>query len=335
MKRLAWLALALVVAVVLPWALGGGELLSRLRGFPPTLLCALFAMIGLCWTLNALRLKLLLQAQGKALSLVRAVGMVMATEFAICATPGGSGGPLTLVALLSRRGIGPARSSAVFAMDQLSDLLFFGLAVAGVLLYAVFHNLNSRLEWLLGSSALLMALALLGCWAVARHQRRFLALSGYLLSRMRMSRPRRWRWTRRWLHFVHAFKDTLGMPKPLLALAFLLTSSHWGLRFSVLWLVLRGLGSDLQWAWSFLVQILSLSAGQFSLLPGGAGAAELTSAALLAPMVGKPTAAAAILIWRMVTYYFYLLAGAPVFVLMVGKPLLRRLMAFRQESPNG
>lgn len=329
MKRLAWLVVALVVAIALPWALGGGELLSRLRGFPLPLLLALFAMIGACWTLNALRLRVLLQAQGKRLSLARAIGMVMATEFAICATPGGSGGPLALVTLLNRQGIGTARSSAVFAMDQLSDLLFFGLAVIGVLLYAVFHNLSSRLEWLLGSSAVLMTLALLACWAIGRHQRRFVTLTGYLLARLRMSRPHRWRWARRWLHFVHAFKDTLGMPKRSLALAFLLTCSHWGLRFSVLWLALKGLGSDLAWAWSFLVQILSLSAGQFSLLPGGAGAAELTSAALLAPMVGKPTAAAAILIWRVVTYYFYLLAGAPVFVLMVGKPLLRRLMAFR------
>lgn len=330
MKRLGWLSLALAVAIALPWALGGGELLGRLRDFPLPLLLGLFAMIGLCWTLNAIRLRVLLQAQGKRLSLLRTIGMVMATEFAICATPGGSGGPLTLVALLDRQGVPPARSGAVFAMDQLSDLLFFCLAIAGVLLYALFHQLNSRMEWLLGSSALLMTLALFACWGVARHQRYFVSLTAFILKRLRMSRPRRWRWARRWLHFVHAFKDTLGMPKGSLALAFLLTCSHWALRFSVLWLALRGLGSDLDWAWAFLVQILSLSAGQFSLLPGGAGAAELTSAALLAPMVGKPTAAAAILIWRVVTYYFYLLAGAPIFVLMVGKPLLRRLMAFRQ-----
>jgi len=98
----------------------------------------------------------------------------------------------------------------------------------------------------------------------------------------------------------------------------------------VLYLALKGLGADLQWAWSFLIQMLSLSAGQFSLLPGGAGAAELTSAALLAPMVGKSTAAAAILIWRAVTYYFYLLAGGPVFFMMVGRPLIKKLIRLRQ-----
>jgi uncharacterized membrane protein YbhN (UPF0104 family) len=47
-------------------------------------------------------------------------------------------------------------------------------------------------------------------------------------------------------------------------------------------------------------------------------------------MVGKSTAAAAILIWRAVTYYFYLLAGGPVFLLMVGRPLLHKLMKLKQ-----
>ncbi|MCY1187898.1 hypothetical protein D9M73_289370 [compost metagenome] len=93
----------------------------------------------------------------------------------------------------------------------------------------------------------------------------------------------------------------------------------------MLYLALRGLGVDVQWVLSFLVQMLSLSAGQFSLLPGGAGAAELTSATLLTPLVGKSTAAAAILIWRAVTYYFYLIAGGPVFLYLLGRPLLERL----------
>ena len=109
-----------------------------------------------------------------------------------------------------------------------------------------------------------------------------------------------------------------------LALVFTLTCAHWSLRYSVLYLVLRGLGVELSWIPSFLVQMLSLSAGQFSLLPGGAGAAELTSASLLSPLVGSSTAAAAILIWRAVTYYFYLLAGGPVFVCLLARPLLER-----------
>ncbi|MNN60866.1 hypothetical protein D3C81_1760730 [compost metagenome] len=139
-----------------------------------------------------------------------------------------------------------------------------------------------------------------------------------------MSASRRRRWTRKILHFFRALADTWRLPKRTLALVFALTCVHWGLRYSVLYLALRGLGVDLQWMLSFLVQMLSLSAGQFSLLPGGAGAAELTSAALLTPWVGASTAAAAILIWRVVTYYFYLVAGGPVFLCLLGRPLLER-----------
>ena len=110
---------------------------------------------------------------------------------------------------------------------------------------------------------------------------------------------------------------------------FILTTLHWLLRYSVLYLTLQGLDSQLAWAWTFVVQLLALTAGQLSLLPGGAGSAELASAALLTPLVGKSTAAAAILIWRFVTYYFYLIAGAPVFLHLAGRPLFNRLVKAR------
>ncbi len=324
MNRLAWLGLALLVAVLVPALLGGSELLPRLRSFAPGLMLGLLGMIVLCWVLNALRLRLLLGQHGERLGLVRSVGVVMATEFAICTTPGGSGGPLTLMALLARERIGAAHSGAVFAMDQLNDLLFFFCAMLGIAAYAVFHSLGRSQEAMLLSSALLLCTAMGAVIALLRYRRGMLRFNGRLLRRLGVSLKRRKRWTRKLLHFFHALAQTWRLPKRTLALVFALTCAHWSLRFSVLYLVLRGLGVELQWVPSFLVQMLSLSAGQFSLLPGGAGAAELTSATLLSPLVGSSTAAAAILIWRAVTYYFYLLAGGPVFVCLLARPLLER-----------
>ncbi|MCK3834090.1 MULTISPECIES: lysylphosphatidylglycerol synthase transmembrane domain-containing protein [Pseudomonas] len=332
MSRLIWLLLALLVALLIPVWLGGGETVARLRQFPLPQLVGMFAMIIGCWLINSLRLRLLLGEQGSQLGRLKSLGAVISTEFAMCATPGGSGGPLTLMALLARNGIRPARASAVFAMDQLSDLLFFLCALAGIVLYALFHSLNPRLEWLLGLSVISMIGGIISGLAVVRFHRRLIRLAGAMLKAIRVRAPTRRRWARRLLRFLAAFTATLKLPWPLLLGVFALTSLHWLLRYSVLYLALRGLGGDVQWALSFLIQMLSLTAGQFSLLPGGAGAAELTSAALLAPMVGKSTAAAAILIWRAVTYYFYLLAGAPVFVLMVGKPLFKRLLQGRQAA---
>jgi len=329
-NRIGWLLAALLMAALVPALLGGSDLLPRLRSFPPGLLLALFGMIVLCWVLNSLRLRLLLGSQGEKIGRLRGLGVIMATEFAICTTPGGSGGPLTLMALLARDRVRPAHSGAVFAMDQLNDLLFFLCAVLGIIVYTLFHNLNRSLEAMLVGSALLM-LALLGLGlGLLRWRRGLMRWNGRLLRRLKVRGATRRRWARRLLHFFRALRATLGLPRRILALVFALTCLHWGLRYSVLYLVLLGLGGNLQWISSFLVQVLSLSAGQFSLLPGGAGAAELTSATLLTPMVGKSTAAAGVLIWRVVTYYFYLVAGGPVFLCLLGKPLLERLGGLRR-----
>ncbi|MFK0313670.1 lysylphosphatidylglycerol synthase transmembrane domain-containing protein [Pseudomonas sp. NPDC090233] len=324
MSRLGWLALAMLCAVLVPTLLGGSELVPRLQAFDPGLMLTLLGMILLCWMINALRLRLLLGQQGAQLGHVRSLGVVMATEFAICTTPGGSGGPLTLMALLARERIGPARSGAVFAMDQLNDLLFFFCAMLAIAGYALFHSLGRSQETMLLGSALLLCSALAAIGLLLRYRRAVMRANGRLLQRLGMSPRRRRRWARKLLSFIAALGQTWQLPKRTLVLVFTLTCAHWSLRYSVLYLVLQGLGVELSWIPSFLVQMLSLSAGQFSLLPGGAGAAELTSASLLTPLVGSSTAAAAILIWRAVTYYFYLLAGGPVFVCLLARPLLER-----------
>ena len=326
MNRGLWLLAVLIAALSIPLLLGGGELFVRLRAFSPVLLVSMFGMILLCWNLNALRLRLLLGfgriGQG------RAVALVMATEFAICATPAGAGGPLTLMALLMRHGVRPAQGTAIYALEQLGDLLVFTCVLLGIFGYALSVTLDTRLNGLLGSSAALLVGGLLLLGLLGRFHRQLLRGNGRLLARLGMARRRRRRWARTLLRFRDALRDSLNLPVPLLFGVFVLTSLHWLLRYSVLYLALQGLGGALPWVWTFLLQMLALSAGQLSLLPGGAGGAELASVALLAPLVGKSTAAAAVLIWRLVTYYFYLMAGAPVFLHLVGWPLLQRLVHF-------
>lgn len=329
MSRAGWLLAALLGASLVPLLLGGRPMLAQLAQFPLHNLLALLGMILLCWLINAQKLRVLLAGRAGPLSQRHTVGIVMAAEFAFYATPGGSGAPLTLMALLARRGVRPAQSSAIFAVDQLSDLLFFLGALLAVLGYTLTHSLSPSLEYSLAISAVLLGALLVAVILLARFQRRAIRANGRLLARLRVTPRRRLHWARKLLHFRNNIALSLKQPPQRLLLVFLLTSCHWLLRFSVLYLVLRAMGVELHWAWAFLVQLLSLAAGLATLLPGGAGGTELTSMALLGPLVGKSTAAAAILVWRVVTYYFYLVAGAPVFALMAGRPLLRRLMGLR------
>jgi uncharacterized protein (TIRG00374 family) len=242
MKRTALLFVALLAAILIPLLVGGRETVQRLRDFPLGLLAGMFSMILLCWVLNTLRLRLLLGDAAGDISLFKSLGVVISTEFAICATPGGSGGPLTLMALLSRNGIRPAKSSAVFATDQLSDLLFFLCALLGVLFYALFHTLSHRLESMLGVSAALILGGLCLCVSVGRYHRPIIRLNGHALKHIGTHAMTRRRWARKLLHFRNALIDTLHMPRQKLTFVFLLTCLHWALRYSVLYLALSGLG---------------------------------------------------------------------------------------------
>ncbi len=318
--RAGWLALALVLALVVPVLIGGPESLTALRAFPAPLLALMLAMVALGWNLNALRLRLLLAGRAGRLGQRRALGMVMASEFALCATPGGSGGPATLLVLLARRGLPPARGSAVFMADQCCDLLFFLLALVGLAAGSLWQAASWPHPGLLGAAIAGLAVLLAGL-ALLIHR-----LSGLLRrAPLRRAPCHRGPWlTRRLLRFRHALLATLRLPRHTLALVMLCCAGHWLLRYSLLYLALAGLGAEVGWAWTFLVQMLAMAAGQLSLLPGGAGAAELGTGMLLMPWVGPATAGAAVVVWRFVTYHVYLLAGAPVFLAMVGTALRRR-----------
>ncbi|PPB21867.1 TIGR00374 family protein [Pseudomonas aeruginosa] len=328
-----WLLLfGLIGASLIPLVLGGSDMFPRLRAFPLDSLLLMFGMIVVCWFINGLRLRLLLAGRAGKLGQLQSVGIIMASEFAFCATPGGSGGPLTLMALLARRGLRPAQTSAVFAVDQLADLTFFLCALGAILIYALSHSLSPNMESSLIFSAVFLIGLFVGAVMLIRYLHQVIRFNGRVLARLGVSSRKRLHWGRKILHFRIALHDSLRLPKRRLLAVFLLSSTHWLLRFSVLDLTLRGLGVDIQWTWTFLIQMVSLSAGQLSLIPGGAGGTELTSAALLAPMIGKSTAAAAIVIWRAVTFYFYLVAGGPVFAVLAGRPLLKKLISSREAS---
>ncbi|OLO04368.1 MULTISPECIES: lysylphosphatidylglycerol synthase transmembrane domain-containing protein [Salinicola] len=326
MKRILWLlALGLVAALAIPILIGGRGIVTELRGFPTSQLLLMMGMILVCWNLNALRLRLLLAGRAGKLSQTRAFSIVMATEFAICATPGGTGGPLTLLGLLARRGIRPAQASAIFAVDQLTDLLFFLSGLIGVALYVLIEAVDLKLGWLVGLPTLLLLTALVMLWLTLTHYARVMHVTGRWLARLNVKRRSRFGFARRLLHFRNSLIETLRLPRWLLLAVFLLCCAHWLIRYSILYLVVQGLGQHIDWAWTFLVQMVSMAAGQLSFLPGGAGGAELTSSALLTPLIGAQSAAAAVLIWRFVTYYFYLLAGFPIFVATAGKAFLRMM----------
>lgn len=307
------IALALMTPLLLTAWLGGAEALQRVRHFPLGLLVLMIAMAFLCWNLNAVRLRLMLGGRAGRLGQRGALGIELASKFALCATPGGSGGPATLLLLLAQRGFTPAKGAAVFLIDQGCDLLFFLAMLSGLVLL----SLLSDTQWPHQS---LVQLSLFGLVIMAtlvsvamRYLPSLLRASGVLAAWPSRYR-RRW-FARRLLRCRHALKVTLALPLTTLLAILLLTTAHWLIRYSLLYLAVLGVGGNADWMWTFLTQMLAMAASQFSFLPGGAGAAEIGVGSLLLPLMAREQAAAAVLVWRLVSYHLYLAAGAPLFIL--------------------
>ena len=321
--RALLIVLSVLAGLAVAFAYGGPGAFARMGELPLWPLAAGLAMIVLGWHVNAARLRLLVRGLGLRLTQREAFPLVMATEFSYAATPAGAGGPLACIFLLTRRGVSAAQAAALCTIDQLLDLVFFLtlLPLLAVLLLSGYAPVQLQHQLILLALVLVGGLGLAGL--VLWKYRRALLLTGRLLRALRIAHARRVRLARAFVRFRRGIRLILALPRRRLLAVYALCAAHWLLRYSVLFVLTVGAGADVTWSTLILVQMLALTAGQISLLPGGSGTVELAFGALMSRWLDPATAAAVMLEWRFVLYYWYLLAGAPFFI----SQILRRKQA--------
>ena len=324
-RSLSLFAVGLVLGLSIVFIYGGSGLFHRLAAFPQSVLCVVLAMIFVGWNFNAGRIRLMLSGIGKPMGHGRSLATVMATEFAISATPAGSGGLLTYVYLLKRHGAPGTAAAAMYAADIMIDMLVFCIALLVTTLAFFVHPAKLHIGWEIAMLAGLILGMLSLAWVAVQHYRSVLLWIGRHILNRRVSAANRRRLTRGVLRFRQALHLILGFSRLRLFGIFLCCLGHWMLRYSVLYVIIAGMNRDVYWAYTFLIQMLAFTAGHFTMLPGGSGGVELSFTALLAPVLDHATLGAVLLMWRFTTYYFYLIAGAPVFFLFVGKALWQLL----------
>lgn len=307
------LAAALALAIALPFTLGGTAVLEVLGSTPWWLPLAGLLTAVLCWNCNAARVGLLSRGIGARLPHGRALLVVMGSEFAICASPGGFGGPVAHAWLMARRGYDSAAAAAIYVLDKLMDLAFFAVALPAMLLWLLWSAAPDAAvqPWLVlvPGASLLLGGALLH----ALHRLRAGAGLLHALSRWRRSRHLALRGAR-WLGRLRdGGRALLALPAPVLGGALLCCVLHWVARYSLLWIILQALGAALDWRWLFVVQAAGFGLGQVTALPGGTGGVELGVGALLAPSLPVAVIGAALVIWRALTFHLYLALGAVAF----------------------
>ncbi len=327
-RRRYWLlaGLGLIFGLGIPLLMGGRELLPVFRRLSWLLPVGLMLMVLAAWNCNAVRVKLLVGGMGKTAAYGQALAAVMATEFAFCATPGGAGGHVTYAYVLGRFGLSLPRGLALCAVDQLMDVLFFITALAGVMLCWLIRPGSLHPGRQLVFLGVLMILVIGCAWLFFSFFRRFLGWFNALLRFLNISPARRRALVRWAIEFRRGLQVVREFSRLRLLGVYLFCLGYWLLRYSVLYVVVRGLGGRLSWSYCFLAQMFSHTVGQATLIPGGSGGAEVSSGLFLAPVLGGAKAAAAILLWRFATFYFYLAVGGPVFAWVAGRPLWRRLV---------
>jgi len=318
-RRLIWLLLiALVVSLAVPLLVGGRSVVERLPDLPAGIVLLMVGMVLLGWLFNSFRMRLLAAGMGARLPLGWSYAAVVATEFAGAASPAGAGGALTYVALLRQKGMRTAHSAAMYAIDHFMDGVFFALAFPLALVSLALHGGFSQPGWLVAVTLILFGFGSLLFWVVLNRHRWLIRQFGRLVRPFRLSRHRRRRLARWLIQFRHGVRLVLRLPPWQLVLLFVFCAGHWLLRYSILAIVISAIGASAPWSYLFAVQGMLLLFGQVSLLPGGAGGVEVGYAALLAPFLSGAAIGLSLLIWRLMTYHFYLLVGLPVFLWLLG-----------------
>jgi uncharacterized protein (TIRG00374 family) len=315
--RTLLIALSVLISLSVALACGGTAAFARVAQLPLWPLGAGLAMVVLGWHVNTARLRLLVRGLGLRLTHREAFPLVMAGEFSFAATPAGAGGLLTYIFLLKRHGLPATQATALCTVDQLLDLVFFLtlLPLLAALLLTGYAPVQLRHQLALLAMVLLGGLVIIGL--TVWKYRRVLLWAGRVLRALRIARARRVRLARIFVRFRRGIHLILALPRRRLLAVYALCAAHWFLRYSVLFVLCAGTGAGITWSTLILVQMLALTAGQISLLPGGSGAVELTFGVLMSHWLEPATAAAVLLEWRFILYYWYLIAGVPFFTAQV------------------
>lgn len=225
-------------------------------------------------------------------------GLLFTSGMVMAVTPGKVGEVLKSGLLKRLNGTPISRSAPIVLAERLTD----GLAMLLIM--------SSGLALYPPARPAFVVLVLLSVAALAVLQNRRLAAAviGWMERKPRLSRFAR---------PVHAFYESSAelVSGRLLVVSTMLSLVSWAGECVAMYFVLRGLGVEPSWLLllqaSFIFAASTLF-GLVSFLPGGLGASEVSSTALLVTLVGLPKgpASAATIIIRFCTLWFGVLLGA-------------------------
>ncbi|MFP4555442.1 MAG: lysylphosphatidylglycerol synthase transmembrane domain-containing protein [Bacteroidales bacterium] len=275
-------------------------------------------------------IRLLILAEGK-LSLRQAFRVVMLWEFTSAITPSAIGGTSVAILYVNKEGISVGRSSAIVMATSLLDELYF-LLMFPLLLIMVKPSILFGIEGVEGAMGFSNELFL---FALIGYSLKFLYV--VVLAYGLFFNPRGLKWLmlmifklpilRRWKHgandagseIIENSKDFKAKPFSFWFKSFVATALSWTSRYWVANALLLAFFSISDHGIIFARQLVMWIMMLVSPTPGGSGFAEFVFTRYLGeyipvdPTILGAVAVAMALVWRLATYYPYLIIGAIIF----------------------
>jgi hypothetical protein len=211
-----------------------------------------------------------------------------------------------------RHGLSGGAALTVTTLSSLEDWLFFLITVPLCLAAApvdilpdigrMFTSAGPALLWLLGGTVVLCLLAY--AW-----RRRCAAQAATTDGRTRRLLERLQRTLR---DVAASYRLIARRGKSLILLTLVLTAVQWVCRYSVITVLLRGIGLPVHPVSFFAMQAIIFALSSVVPTPGGAGGMEMLFTALHQPLIPGPMIGIATAAWRVSTFYIPVLLASVV-----------------------
>lgn len=264
----------------------------------------------------SLRIKILSLSVGERLSLYRCFKIVMVNLFVAALTPSGMGGEPARIYMLSEGNMSGGDATAVTIGERIIDFIFIGATIPIFLLFlGMSMDIGEIKYYLIFASIFLGSAGSALLYIVIRAEKVKVKLAKIekILALFIKDENKRKETLEKieeeFMAFVKSTKTLFALRKGYLALTFIVTAAMWFVDFTIIPLILIGLGENPNWLFMFTAQLIIIVVTVIPISPGGSGLAEFTAYLLFSQRVPPGIAAITILLWRILTFYTNLVLG--------------------------
>lgn len=323
---------SLIASLVLIKLNGGENTLRQLAEIDLAVLAAGLALVVLTWIIDGFRMKVLVQALGGRLGIVRATRISVLGAFISNVTPFDSGGEPFQVYLLTSPDFSTGQATAVVAVKTIINALarvILGMMAGAILLF-------SGSTWSLSSPLRVAVISGISIYVSIFGVFLYLVIRPECIPQLIVPAIRNkvtLRFFRREAidktiehlnrelgEFRQALDKFVTDFKVELAKVMLFSLACWLSTALVPALVLRGLGYHGSVVRVMAVTVIFYLAAAYAPTPGSSGAAELGFAALFSTIAPRAVLGLFVMVWRMITYYFSLIVGGALMALGMFHP---------------